>query len=182
MQSHIDARGASRSQDRRALALLAACSLLLAALDHVLPKPIPFIRLGLANLPILVALTIFDFRYLVYLSLLKIVGAGLLTGMLFSYVFLFSAAGSLASLIVMYAIYRAGGRMVSLVGVSIGGAVASNLVQLALAAKVIFGGGALLLAPPFLTVGLITSVLLGTLANRFVDRSEWLAMVKKGVS
>ncbi len=145
-------------------------------IDHMVPKPIPFVRLGLANLPILVALSAFGWRGVMRLALLKIAGQGLITGMLFSYVFLFSAAGTLASAGVMYVVYRTAGGRISLVGTSVVGALVSNTVQLLLAAALVFGRGALLLAPPFLAVGLVTSIILGVVANRFVDRSRWLAM------
>ena len=82
------------SNDRIAVAILSAACLLLAAIDHLIPKPVPFVRIGLANLPILIALRLFGIRQIVAIAALKIVGQGLITGMLFSYVFLLSAGVS----------------------------------------------------------------------------------------
>ena len=41
--------------DRDTVALLAATALFLASVEFAIPKPVPFVRLGLANLPVLIA-------------------------------------------------------------------------------------------------------------------------------
>ena len=102
------------------------------------------------------------------------VGQGIVQGTLFSYIVLFSAAGSLASAAVMLLLHRGLGRHVSLVGVSIMGALASNLAQVAAARLIIFGESAWLIAPAFLITGTISALLLGLFAERFVHRSRWL--------
>lgn len=159
---------------RRRLALLAAVALFLASVEHVIPKPVPFLKLGLANLPVLVGLTVLRPREIVVLVGLKIVGQGLVQGTLFSYIVLFSAAGSLASAALMLALYRALSPHLSLVGVSIMGALASNLAQIAAARLLIFGPSAWLIAPAFLITGTVSALLLGLFAERFVRRSRWL--------
>ena len=161
-------------QRRRALALLAAAALFLASVEYVIPKPVPFLKLGLANLPVLVALTVMRPREVLTLVALKVVGQGIVQGTLFSYIVLFSAAGSLASVAVMLPLYHAAGRHLSLVGVSIMGALASNLAQVAAARLIIFGESAWLIAPAFLITGTVSALLLGLFAERFVDRSTWL--------
>lgn len=165
------------SIDRRTLALLIASSLFLSMIDHLIPKPVPFFRLGLANLPVLIALPLCRPADLARLALFKIVGQGVLTGMLFSYVFLLSAAGTLTSVAVMWTAYRSLDGRISLIGVSALGALASNTVQLVFARFVVFGSGVILLAPPLYLTGLITSVLLGVVANRFIATSRWFALV-----
>lgn len=161
-------------QRQRALALLAAAALFLASVEYVIPKPVPFLKLGLANLPVLVALTVMRPREILTLVALKVVGQGIVQGTLFSYIVLFSAAGSLASAAVMLLLHRGLGRHVSLVGVSIMGALASNLAQVAAARLIIFGESAWLIAPAFLITGTISALLLGLFAERFVQRSRWL--------
>lgn len=173
--------GSMRSPTEKAtLAILAASCLVLAAVEHLIPKPLPFIRLGLANMPILVAVGSYRFRRILLLAALKIIGQGVLTGTLLSYVFLFSAAGTMASVCTMYLIYHLFGSRISLIGVSVAGAFASNVLQLVLAAFVIFGSGVMLLAPPLLLSGLISSVILGIIVNRFIAESRWYAGVFGG--
>ena len=159
---------------QRALALLAAAALFLASVEYVIPKPVPFLKLGLANLPVLVALTVMRPREILTLVALKVVGQGIVQGTLFSYIVLFSAAGSLASAAVMLLLHRGLGRHLSLVGVSIMGALASNLAQVGAARLIIFGESAWLIAPAFLITGTISALLLGLFAERFVQRSRWL--------
>ena len=159
---------------QRALALLAAAALFLASVEYVIPKPVPFLKLGLANLPVLVALTVMGPREVLTLVALKVVGQGIVQGTLFSYIVLFSAAGSLASALVMLLLYHGAGRHISLVGVSIMGALASNLAQVAAARLIIFGESAWLIAPAFLITGTVSALLLGLFAERFVARSQWL--------
>ena len=166
---------------QRALALLAAAALFLASVEYVIPKPVPFLKLGLANLPVLVALTVMRPREVLTLMALKVVGQGIVQGTLFSYIVLFSAAGSLASVVVMLLLYHGGGRHVSLVGVSIMGALASNLAQVAAARLLIFGESAWLIAPAFLITGTVSALLLGVFAERFVARSQWLREFPAGV-
>ncbi len=170
------------SNDRIAVAILSAACLLLAAIDHLIPKPVPFVRIGLANLPILIALRLFGIRQIVAIATLKIVGQGLITGMLFSYVFLLSAAGTITSVLVMLLLYRSFYPSISLLGVSVAGALASNLAQLSLARVVVFGPGVWVLAPPFLVTGTITSIVLGLLANQFVERSRFVLLITNSLS
>jgi heptaprenyl diphosphate synthase len=159
---------------QRQVALLAAVALFLATVEHVIPKPVPFLKLGLANLPVLVALTVLRPREIFTLVTLKIAGQGLVQGTLFSYIVLFSTAGSLASAATMLLLHRGLGRHVSLVGISIMGALASNLAQIASARLLIFGESAWLIAPAFLITGTVSALLLGLFAERFVRRSRWL--------
>ena len=155
-------------------ALLAAFCLFLSLIEYMIPKPMPFMRLGLAHLPVMLSLTIFPPKRTLLLTLLKVLGQGLVNGTLFSYIFLFSAAGSFSSVLVMLAVYRLLRGRVSLVGVSVAGAMASNSVQILLARQFIFGDSALLIAPPFLAVGIVSSVLLGLFAAEFSSKSEWM--------
>ncbi len=159
------------------MALLGAFSLFLSTIEFLIPKPLPFIRLGLANLPILVSLSILPPHYTLLLVAVKVIGQGLINGTIFSYAIVFSAAGSLAAGLTMIGLKAIGKKRISLVGISISGAFASNLVQIGLARILIIGEGALLIAPPFLAIGLFSSVFLGIFANRFCSQSRWMARV-----
>jgi heptaprenyl diphosphate synthase len=91
---------------RRDAALLGALCLFLSTVEYLIPKPLPFMRLGLANLPLILALDLFPFRAFMALVCLKALGQALVTGTLFSYVFLFSLAGTVASALSMYGLRR----------------------------------------------------------------------------
>ena len=121
------------------VAFLGGLSLFLSTLEYLFPKPVPFFRLGLANLPILLSLGILHPREIVVLGFLKVLGQGLVNGTLASYVFLFSLGGTAASVVAMYGYYRLFPHWTSYLGISLIGALASNLVQVWLSLGFIFG-------------------------------------------
>jgi heptaprenyl diphosphate synthase len=137
-------------------------------------------RIGLANLPLMLALDLLNLRSFALLVLIKIVGQGIVGGTLFSYVFIFSLAGSLSSALVMYVLRRISGRRgpaaISLVGIGVAGALCSNGAQLLLARLLVFGEGIRYLAPPFLATGLITGFALGLFCEHFRSRSRWFKL------
>ena len=170
-------RKSTRSATKRDLiALLGACCMFLALVEHMIPKPVPFLRIGLANLPILVSLGVLNPAQVLLLVLLKVLGQALVNGTLFSYVFLFSAAGSISSALIMLAVSRLPDKAVSLVGISISGGLASTLAQLSLASLLVFGRSAIYIAPAFLGIGLVTSVVLGLIAAAFCSSSRWYGL------
>jgi len=153
--------------------------LFLSAVEYLIPKPLPFFRLGLANLPILLALRFLRPVDLILVLLLKIFGQALLNGTLASHVFLFSAAGTLISVVTMFALYRLGGRHVGLIGVSLAGALTSSSIQVLLAIVFIFGEAARVIAPFSIGAGATAGLLVGVFAERFVQKSTWLRRVER---
>ena len=162
------------AQSDHTIAVLAAAALFLASIELAIPKPLPFLKLGLANLPILIALRVLSPRQLLVLVVLKILGQGMVHGTLFSYIILFSAAGSIASAATMWTVDRLSAGLMSLVGIAVVGALASNMAQLLAARWLIFGQSAWLIAPAFLIAGTVSAVLLGLFAERFVRQSLWV--------
>lgn len=161
------------------VAFLGALCMFLSAIEYMIPRPVPFLRVGIANLPILLSLDILPVPLLLLVVALKVIGQGLVGGTLFSYVLLFSAAGSFCSAIAMLGVRRLLRERVSLVGVGVIGALFGNVAQILLARLLIFGEGAWLIAPPFLALGTVTAALLGGFAERFAARSAWLAQVRR---
>lgn len=161
---------------RRLAAFLAALSFFLSAIEYMLPRPLPFMRLGLANLPLLFAVDLLPLGPYALLALVKVIGMSMLSGSLFSYVALFSLAGTAASAIIMRLLRAlAGPRILSYLGLCVAGAVASNLTQLALARVLVFGPSARYMAPVLLGLGLASGIALGLFAEAFAGRSTWLA-------
>jgi heptaprenyl diphosphate synthase len=131
-------------------------------------------RIGLANLPLMLALDLFPLKTYLLLALIKVLGQAIVTGTIFSYVFLFSFAGSFVSALSMFAFRRLSGRgRLSLAGIGVAGAMLSNGTQLVLARFLVFGAGIRFLIPPFLAAGLVTGLSLGLFCERFRARSRW---------
>jgi len=168
-------------ETRRNLALLGALCLFLSTIEYMIPKPLPFMRLGIANLPIMLAIDIFPFPIFMILATIKVFGQAIITGTLFSYIFLFSLAGTFMSAFSMYALRRfLGTKHISFIGVGTLGAMVSNISQLALARLFIFGESVRFFAPPFLAAGLVTGIALGFFCEIFTTRSKWYAERKLG--
>ena len=156
-------------------AFYAALCLFFSAIEYAIPKPIPFLRLGLANLPILIALTTLDTKQIGILVVFKIIGQALLTGTIFSYIFIFSAAGSIASattMVLIYNIFKKTG-LLSNISLSLSGALSNNAAQLFCSHFLIFGENTKYIAPVLLISGLITGTVLGVIVNIFEEKSKW---------
>jgi heptaprenyl diphosphate synthase len=161
------------------VAFFGALSLFFATLEYLFPKPIPFFRLGLSNLPMLVSLGFFSFREQLLLLLLKVVGTGIVNGTLTSYVFLFSTGSSLASFVVMYGLYRwVPQSALSLTGISLAGSLASNAVQIVLAITIVYGPAAGVVAPWYFGLGTFTGLAMGWGAQVFITHSKWLERLR----
>lgn len=161
----------------RLITFFAALCLFLAAVEYAVPKPLPFLRLGLANVPILLSLEKMRRRDTLLLVVFKVLGQGIISGTLFSYVFVFSAAGSCASALAMLLLYAVGKKYLSAVGLSLAGALANNLAQLAVARWLLFGAHIRYIAPVLLITGLVTGLALGICTERFKQKSRWFALL-----
>ncbi|MGM9613165.1 MAG: Gx transporter family protein, partial [Butyricicoccus sp.] len=112
--------------------LLVAVALVLSLIEKMFPLqavvPIPGIKLGLANVVTLFALTVLGTRQAVVIVLCRVTLAAIFMGSITG--FLFSLFGGLLALFVMRALLLREGTWFSLVGVSIGGAAAHNIGQI----------------------------------------------------
>ena len=115
------------------------------------------------------------------LVFLKIFLQAVVSGTLFSYVFIFSFAGSVASglsMMLAYFIFRS---KISFIGVSICGGLANNVAQIFLAGIFIFGSNVKFIAPPMLSVSFCTSLALGIFAEKFCRKSVWFNELAIGI-
>ena len=161
-----------------ALLQLGALSLFLATVELLIPKPMPFLKLGIANLPLLLFVREFTYRDVLLLVFLKVFLQSLIAGTTLSYILVFSACASLASGTVMWLLGKVSSRHVSLLGISILGAASSNGVQLLLALTYFFPGTGSLLIPWSLSFGLGSGALLGLFALRFQSGSVWFVSMR----
>lgn len=170
-------------QDEHRVVFFAALCLFLSAVEYAIPKPLPFLRLGLANLPVLLSLPKLSKKNIALLVFMKTLGQGLISGTLFSYVFVFSSAGSFASALGMgifyyLFVYKKDNPFIGFVGLSLVGALCNNMAQLVVAQYMIFGAGTLYIAPLLLCTGTVTGLLLGLFAEKFAKTSRWYASLE----
>ncbi|MFA7109632.1 MAG: Gx transporter family protein [Sphaerochaetaceae bacterium] len=155
------------------LGFLAACCMFCSLIEFAIPKPVPFLRLGLSNLPLLLALFLqFGFADYLILILIKMFSQAWISGSLFSYVFVLSFTASVSGGLAMYLLNKKR-KWFSFVGISVVGAFTSNLFQI-LVATIFMGEKILLLFPIMEAFGLVSSFILGLIANYYVVHSKFL--------
>ena len=143
---------------RQQIARLAALTLIFSYAELMLPRVLPFFRLGLGNAALLMGLALgLTFPAFMLLSVLKALAVNLMAGTLFSPFFLVSFAQSLVSALIMYGLWhvsRVGSgskrRLLSLYGISVCGAAVSALVQISLSSLYLGQGTWSLLGPMLL--------------------------------
>lgn len=160
---------------RQKVAFLSSLCLFLSAVEYAIPKPLPFLRLGIANLPVILSLEILSFPEIFVLVALKVLCQSLISGTLFSYVVLFSITGSFSSALIMVLLHRClkKKRIISPLGISVAGAMANTASQILCSRFILFGKHTSYIAPILMASGLITGILLGIIAMFFYNKSEW---------
>lgn len=155
-------RSAERTRRLAIAAMFAALALIFSYVEVLIPVPVPVpgVKLGIANLVIIIAVYRMGFRYAFTINCVRIVVAGLLFSGVFGMIYSF--AGGILSILVMYGLYRT--KLFSMVGISMAGGVAHNLGQLATACIIVSNISLLSYFPVLLFSGLISGILIGILA------------------
>jgi heptaprenyl diphosphate synthase len=154
-----------KTTDLSRLALLAGTALILFVVESAVPRPLPWMKLGLGNGAVLLALLLFGVRQAFAVAAIKILVGGLITGGLAGPAFIISTGAGLASLSIMSLARRCPPQLLSAVGISIIGAVTHQLVQLLLASVYIRHLGVVSLLPLFLLGGLLSGGLIGLVVH-----------------
>lgn len=150
--------------------LALACVLGLLEALLLPPLPIPGLKLGLANLAVLAALVTLGPARALVISLGRVVIVGLATGGLFGPVGLLSFAGALLGWAAMASAYRLGKTSFSVVGLSLAGASAHVVGQLAAACVLTGSAAPLYLAPLSLGLGILSGLAIGFSARLLLSR------------
>ncbi len=160
----------------RSAALLAMASSLGLVESLWLPAlPLPGMRLGLANLAVILALVTLGPVEALGVSLGRVVVVGLATGTLFGPVTALSLAGACAAWVAMVLV-RSRGPAFSVVGWSVAGSAASVVAQLVAAALMIATPAVLALTPLVLALSLPSGLAIGLVARLLVSRISRLSV------
>lgn len=133
---------------------------------------VPGIKLGLANLMIVIMLYKSGVKDALLLSIVRIVLSGFLFGNLFA--ILYSLAGGVLSLAVMAALKKR--ESFSVMGVSIAGGVSHNIGQLAVAMAVVETYRVGYYLPVLLIAGMVTGMLIGIVSNEVLKRIRGISL------
>ncbi|AVM70474.1 heptaprenyl diphosphate synthase [Lachnospiraceae bacterium oral taxon 500] len=150
------------------MALFVALAMIFSYLEFLLPLPVPFpgIKLGLANLAIVVPLYLWGLFPALAISLLRIALVGITFGSLAT--ILYSLFGALLSLAVMAGLKK--WNVFSVTGVSMAGGVCHNIGQLAAAALIVENIRLFYYLPVLLAAGALTGFAIGAVSAQVLKR------------
>jgi heptaprenyl diphosphate synthase len=161
----VDAKRLSR------IGVLSACAVAAYVFESLIPVPVPWARVGLSNVVVVIALFGFGFREAMLVTLMRIVAGNLLLGIVMSPSFVMSLAGGLAALIVMALVGKWAVPPLSVIGASVSGAVANNAVQICVFALLFTGGGVpRQLMGTFVILGAAVGFLTGVLSAELLKK------------
>ena len=129
-----------------------------------IPIPVPGVKLGLANLAVLLVLYRYGWKEALALNLARVFLSGFLFGNLFMVIY--SLAGAAGSFLVMCFLKKTRG--FSIMGVSMAGGVCHNIGQVLVAYFVTKTAGIVFYLPVLLAAGLLTGLLIGLLAREVI--------------
>ena len=151
------------------IAMFIALSSILSYLESFIPVFIPGVKLGLANVIILIMLYEFKFYEALIVQLLRIIVVSLILGTILTPTFLMSLSGGILAYIVMLIFSRI--KIFSVIGTSILGSISHSVGQI-IVAIIIMGTKAVIYYLPFIMVlSLATGVLSGIIARTYLKRS-----------
>ncbi len=160
------------------LSLLIALSAVLSIIEGKLAIPfLPWLRIGLANVMILIALTMYGMRSAVSVSCMKALLAGIFGSLP---MLIFSLSASLTSSLTMGIIYSIFRKKFSIIGISVIGAVVHNLTQLLVAFIILnLSRKSAFAILPFLIISAISAGILTGLIARYLikildERKIWI--------
>ena len=153
------------------IALFSAFAILASYIETFIPSiGIPGVKLGLANIAVVLALFILDAESAIIINVVRIVIIGLLFGNMFSIAF--ALAGAFVSVTVMIIMKRLFG--FSIITVSIFGGFFHNVGQLVVAFILVDSYSVFGYLPVLLIAGIITGLIIGILAKILYERTSML--------
>ena len=145
------------------MGMLVALAMVLGFVETLIPinLGIPGMKLGLANIVVVIALFLFDVKTAVVVSILRIILIAMTFGNM-SMMF-YSIAGASLSLLSMIAISKI--KSFSLISVSIVGGIMHNVGQIICAAFVVRTNGVFTYLPVLIIAGLVSGAVIGIVAG-----------------
>ncbi len=156
------------------IALLSAYAVGLHSIEAFIPTPVPWLRLGLANIITLTTLCLYGLRAGMTVTLTRVFVRSLLAGTFLGPAFVMSLGGGVACTLVMWALNSVFRRHLGIVSLSVFGAITHNIVQLFLAYFLFVRRieAILIVSPVILFFGIITGIFNGIITNLIIKKIE----------
>ena len=141
------------------ISILAALAIILSIVESFIPLGIPGVKLGLANVVIIISFYVFNFWYALGIALVRVFVSSLLLGTIFQMGFFMSLNGSILSLLVMF-LLKVIFKKLSVIGISTVGSVFHVSGQILIA--ILYMGNVMVYYYPLILVcSIVTGVLTG---------------------
>ena len=149
------------------LSILLSLSIVLSIVESLVPVfngIIPGLKIGLANIAIMIALYAYGIKEAIFVSIARIFIVGMLRTGLFNITFFFSISGAILSLIAMFIFKKI--NIFSIIGVSIIGSIFHTIGQIIVAILFVQNMNILYYLPALLICAIITGVLTGYISKK----------------
>ncbi len=156
--------------------MMTALSLILSYVESLIPIQfgVPGIKLGLANLIVVIVLYMRGFQSALLICISRILLSGFLFGNMFA--IFYSLAGGILSLLIMNFLKKK--KCFSIIGISIAGGVAHNLGQLFVAMLVVESYKVGFYFPVLMFAGMLTGAFIGGLSAEIIKRVRKISMIE----
>jgi len=173
--------GEQKSSEIFHIALLSAYAVVLHGIEALIPKPLPWLRFGFANIITLVTLLLYGLRAGITVTLIRVFIGSLLTGTFLGPAFALSFAGGISSTFVMWFAKILTGRLFSPIGLSLLGALAHNIAQLFLAYLFFIRRieAIIYISPVIILIGILTGGLNGVVTSLIMRKVKESKEAKK---
>ncbi len=168
----------NKTKHMMVMGLFVSMGIVLSYVERLIPTPFLAVgaKLGLANIVTLVSLVLLDKKSALYILLMRIV----LVAAMFSGFsgFLYSFAGGMFSYIGMTIFLSLDFKEVSLIGISVIGAVLHSFGQVIMATIIFSNIKILLYFPTLLLTSLITGIFVGIVSNYFIEHIKKIELFR----
>lgn len=168
----------NKEKKRKAhLITLVLIAVYLSLLETLIPKPFPWMKIGLANLSVLIALINFDKKMALEVFVMRVLAQNIMLGTLLSPSFFISFISGLSSTLFMLLLFSYK-KYFSVIAISIASGILHNSMQLLVVYLLLFRNieiytrSILSFILIFLVMGSISGGITGFIAHKYVEKKE----------
>lgn len=154
------------------LSMLLALSVVLSIIESFIPifnGIIPGMKIGLANILIVYSLYVYGFKDTIFLVILRVLLVGILRTGIFSIGFFLSLSGGVLSIFIMYLAKKT---KLSIIGVSIIGAISHSVGQIFMAVILLNSFNLIYYLPYLFIFSIITGSIIGNISKELIKKYQ----------
>lgn len=163
----------STTREVTAVALLTAVGVAMFVVESFIPTPLPFLKVGLANISSLVAMMVMGVPQMFMVVIIRVVVGSMLVGSLFTPGFILAIGGGITSATAMALTKRCGKELFSPVGISLIGSLTHVATQFLLVLWLYVQSSAVFFLLPLLVAsGFVGGLVVGWITSRLLPMMQ----------